>query len=197
MGTSLSGLTPATTFDGLLKVGDNDPLTATLKPISTGEGTDTILSLSDSALKISGTGNTANDIPFSIVNSDGTELLRIQSASSSNTLTVPSAKISNVDFVSGNVIAGNNTNLRLVPQQGGVSINKDYSNADSSTMLHIKGSGTTSATTSLLVQNSAGSELLKVTDDGAIDFGVIGLDFSNDGSGGTMSVASDRYIKLA
>ena len=31
MGTSLSGLTPATTFDGLLKVGDNDPLTAELK----------------------------------------------------------------------------------------------------------------------------------------------------------------------
>ena len=55
MGTSLSGLTPATTFDGLLKVGDNDPLTADLKAISTGDGTDTILSLSDSALQIGGT----------------------------------------------------------------------------------------------------------------------------------------------
>ena len=54
MGTSLSGLTPATTFDGLLKVGDNDPLTATLKPISTGDGTDTMLELSTSALQIGG-----------------------------------------------------------------------------------------------------------------------------------------------
>ena len=59
MGTSLSGLTPATTFDGLLKVGDNDPLTATLKAISTGDGTDTILSLSNSALHIG--GSTTNE----------------------------------------------------------------------------------------------------------------------------------------
>jgi hypothetical protein len=41
------------------------------------------------------------------------------------------------------------------------------SNADGtpSARLHVKGSGTTSATTSLLVQNSAGTEVLKVTDD--------------------------------
>ena len=166
MGTSLSGLTPATTFDGLLKVGDNDPLTADLKAISTGDGTDTILSLSNSALKINGTGNTADDIPFSIVNSDGVELLRVSSNNVSSSFIVPSARIANVNFVSGNVIAGNNTNLRFVPQQGGVSINKDYSNADSSTMLHIKGGGATSATTSLLVQNSAGTNTLKLTDDG-------------------------------
>ena len=47
------------------------------------------------------------------------------------------------------------------------------------------------------MQNSAGTQALKVTDDGAIDFGAIGLEFSNDGSGGTMSVASDRYVKIA
>ena len=178
MGTSLSGLTPATTFDGLLKVGDNDPLTADLKAISTGDGTDTILQLSNSALKITGTGNTTNDIPFSIVNGDGVELLRVSSNGTSSSFTVPSARISNVNFVSGNVIAGNNTNLRIVPQQGGVSINKDYSNADTSTMLHIKGSGTTSATTSLLVQNSAGGNIIKANDDGRVLLGV-GTDYQN------------------
>jgi hypothetical protein len=36
----------------------------------------------------------------------------------------------------------------------------------------IKGSGSTSATTSLLVQNSAGSQLLKVTDDGSVNIGL-------------------------
>ena len=40
--------------------------------------------------------------------------------------------------------------------------------AISGARLGIKGSGTTSATTALLVQNSAGTELLKVTDDGAV-----------------------------
>jgi hypothetical protein len=37
--------------------------------------------------------------------------------------------------------------------------------------LHIQGSGTTSATTSLLVQNSAGTDLAKFNDDGSISFG--------------------------
>jgi hypothetical protein len=37
--------------------------------------------------------------------------------------------------------------------------------------LQIKGSGTTSATTSLLVQNSSSTQLLKVTDDGVIEAG--------------------------
>jgi hypothetical protein len=37
--------------------------------------------------------------------------------------------------------------------------------------LHIKGSGSTSATTSLLVQNSGGTDLLKVTDDGNVFMG--------------------------
>ncbi len=35
--------------------------------------------------------------------------------------------------------------------------------------LHVKGSGTTSATTNLLLQNSSGTDLLKVTDDGRMD----------------------------
>ena len=54
MGTSLSGLTPATTFDGLLKTSDNEPLDGTLKTIGTGDGTDSILQLSNSALSIGG-----------------------------------------------------------------------------------------------------------------------------------------------
>jgi hypothetical protein len=44
---------------------------------------------------------------------------------------------------------------------GGVGINVSSPTA----RLQVKGSGTTSSTTSLLVQNSAGTELLKVTDD--------------------------------
>jgi hypothetical protein len=52
---------------------------------------------------------------------------------------------------------------------------------------HIKGSGSTSATTSLLVQNSAGTELFKVRDDGAVNMassftaGNISTTFLNSG----------------
>jgi len=38
---------------------------------------------------------------------------------------------------------------------------------------HIKGSGSTSATSSLLVQNSAGTQLLKVADDNGVVFGTV------------------------
>jgi hypothetical protein len=40
MGTSLTGLTPATTYDALIKVGDNGPIDGTLKALSDGLGND-------------------------------------------------------------------------------------------------------------------------------------------------------------
>jgi hypothetical protein len=46
MGTSLTGLTPATTYDALIKVGDNGPLSATAKFLSDGLGNDSVLALS-------------------------------------------------------------------------------------------------------------------------------------------------------
>jgi hypothetical protein len=95
MGTSLSGLTPAATYSGLLKFGDNSAIGASLKYLSDGNGNDTLLALSTTSLNIG-----ANDI---------------------------SARVG------------------------------------------IKGSGSTSATTSLLVQNSAGTQMLKLSDDGQLN----------------------------
>lgn len=46
MGTSLTGLTPATTYDALIKVGDNGPLSATAKVLSDGLGNDSPLAMS-------------------------------------------------------------------------------------------------------------------------------------------------------
>ena len=192
MGTSLSGLTPATTFDGLLKVGDNDPLTATLKPISTGDGTDTMLELSTTALQIGG----ATGMYWDNTN----KRLGIGTDAPSTPFEVYGAvRFRNDLNLNGRIINTSSGLVNIVDTAYFDALNDRLGIGESipTSRLHIKGSGATSATTSLLVQNSAGSELLKVTDDGAIDFGVLGLDFSNDGSGGTMSVASDRYIKLA
>ena len=154
MGTSLSGLTPATTFDGLLKVGDNDPLTAELKAISTGDGTDTILSLSDSALSIGGTldlnfaGQT--NVPMQFYGAGA----QAHYISGGNDL--------EIDYVTTKI----NENVRMAfVANRGVSIGTSNS---LTAKLGIKGGGTTSATTSLLVQNSAGTDLLKVQDDGII-----------------------------
>jgi hypothetical protein len=52
MGTSLSGLTPADTYQSLIKVGDNSALSATLKTLSDGAGNDSPLKLSTTAVQI-------------------------------------------------------------------------------------------------------------------------------------------------
>jgi hypothetical protein len=52
MGTSLTGLTPATTYDALIKVGDNGPLSATAKVLSDGLGNDSPLAMSTTQVGI-------------------------------------------------------------------------------------------------------------------------------------------------
>ena len=55
MGTSLTGLEIRDTYDSLIKVTDNGPLSGTLKALSDGLGTDSTLSLSTTAASIAGT----------------------------------------------------------------------------------------------------------------------------------------------
>jgi len=62
---------------------------------------------------------------------------------------------------------GINSVLKIMPSGVG------FGNVSTPTaMAHIKGSGTTSGTTALLVQNSAGTDLLEVKDDGNIGVGI-------------------------
>jgi len=53
------------------------------------------------------------------------------------------------------------------------SRNVGIGTASASARTHIVGSGSTSATTSLLVQNSAGTQLLKIADDNGVVFGTV------------------------
>jgi hypothetical protein len=102
-----------------------------------------------------------------VTDSIGTELLRVHNSANNSSVVMTTAKIANYEIVSGNVLA--NTTMRFVPTSTGLAINKDYSNPAASTLVHIKGSGTTGATTSLLVQNSAGTEAVKVFDNLRVD----------------------------
>ena len=65
MGTTLTGTTPQDTYDSLIKVTDNGPLTGSLKKLTDGLGNDSSLSLSTAAASFSGTldvtGNAAFD----------------------------------------------------------------------------------------------------------------------------------------
>ena len=55
MGTSLTGLTPATTYDALIKVGDNGPIDGTLKTLSDGLGNDLPMQASTAGVNFTGT----------------------------------------------------------------------------------------------------------------------------------------------
>jgi hypothetical protein len=55
MGTTLTGTTPQDTYDSLIKVTDNGPLTGSLKKLTDGLGNDSSLSLSTSAASVTGT----------------------------------------------------------------------------------------------------------------------------------------------
>ena len=54
MGTTLTGTTPQDTYDSLIKVTDNGPLSGTLKALSDGLGNDSALALSTTAASITG-----------------------------------------------------------------------------------------------------------------------------------------------
>jgi hypothetical protein len=55
MGTSLNGLTPAGTYPGLIKTGDNAPIDGTLKTLSDGNGNNLPMAVSTTTINLTGT----------------------------------------------------------------------------------------------------------------------------------------------
>jgi hypothetical protein len=262
MGISLTGLTPATTYDALIKVGDNGPIDGTLKVLSDGLGTNLPMEASTTGVNFTGTttvsgvavANTTQLATKQDTLVSGTNIKTINSTSilgSGNISVVasPSGVSGAIQFSNGSAFASDATNffwddtnnrlgigtnaptrqvellgsvaspaylaLRYGTATGGgpvlaldagaaglnyliVSTTSSngsvganalgiYDGTDYRVVLksgnlgvgevsptartQIKGSGSTSATTSLLVQNSAGSSALTIKDDLSSLFG--------------------------
>jgi len=214
MGTSLSGLTPANTYQSLIKVGDNSALSATLKALSDGAGNDSPLKLSTTAVQIVSPLRISTDDPsdmyldcedgsqnnrFNITRNissqqvnlnfasnpagstttvgairtyvDGTNLSEIMTFREDGRLTIYNTLKSIYDnysdlgtsgerFANLYSLNGSFTNVRTnnLGPNGAASWITISSSVFSLVggQLNVKGSGSTSATTSLLVQNSGG-----------------------------------------
>ena len=197
MGTSLSGLTPATTFDGLLKTSDNDAITSSLKTIGSGDGTDSCLQLSDSALKVNsgsvtivGTGATSATTSLLVQNSAGDNMFKTTDDGNTTLKSFGASNVLILDTVGGVCgfqmnssngqqrfrIQGTSTATRFTPNNTNDAFtfvgNGIYTSGAfdiPSARLHIKGSGNDNTTTSLLVQNSDASDLFSVRDDGKVN----------------------------
>jgi hypothetical protein len=98
------------------------------------------------------------------------------------------------------VFVGSSSNDRVLLTTGGtphVNIqlngNSNFGNSvnDLGARLGIKGSGSTSATTSLLVQNSAGTQLLKVADDGTTTANIFSTTGVTSINNGTLYIGSN------
>ena len=247
MGTTLTGLTPATTYDALIKVGDNGPITGALKVLSDGLGTNLPMEASTTAINFTGTltqaGTTLQPTLVSGTNIKTINSTSILGSGNIAVVTSPSGVAGAIQFSNGSAFASDASNLfwddtnnrlgvgtnaptRQVELVGSVAspaylalrygtatgggptlaldagaaglnyliISTTSSNGSvganalgiydgtdyrvvlksgnfgigevaPTARLQIKGSGSTSATTSLLVQNSAGTAALTVTDD--------------------------------
>ena len=80
MGTSLTGLTPATTYDALIKVGNNGPIDGTLKTLSDGLGNDLPMQVSTSAINFTAT-LTQSGVALQPVLVSGTNIKTVNSTS--------------------------------------------------------------------------------------------------------------------
>jgi len=109
MGTTLTGTTPQDTYDSLIKVTDNGPISGTLKALSDGLGNDSTLSLSTTAASIAGTLAVTGNATFD------TNTLFVDAAANEvgiGTIT-PSAKL-DVDGTSYVIVANNSAGNRKI-----------------------------------------------------------------------------------
>jgi hypothetical protein len=175
MATSLINTTPADTYVSLLKLGDNSALTSTLKVVSDGAGNDTPISVSTTAVRFGtstglnwdntngrlGIGTNVPDRKLTIETADS-NVLKLKD----NTTNFIDIAVSNRPQIEWK---GSSGSLYLSGRGDGLFIGS--ASSDAIARLQVKGSGTTSATTALRVENSAAVLALSVRDDGQVQLG--------------------------
>jgi hypothetical protein len=180
MGISLNGLTPAGTYPGLIKTGDNTAIDGTPKVLSDGNGNNLPMEVSTTGVNFTNQlqqGGVAVPTASQVAAKQdtlvsGTNIKTINGTSvlgSGNipVVTSPSGVAGAIQFSDGSAFASDAANFFWDDTNKRLGIGTNSPSATG----HFKGSGSTSATTSLLVQNSAGSDLIRINDVGWLQFG--------------------------
>jgi hypothetical protein len=195
MGTSLFNTTPAATYPALIKVGDNTSIDGTLKTLSDGAGNDLPIQVSSTVTNFTGNVGIGTTNPFALLTVGGqSSFFSVQSAGTgsdffysdinpnltagANNQVVSLLRLRDrgalstggftgtqrLSLIMENV-AGGQFPFQLFSETGALRIGHS-SVATPTALVDLRGSGSTSATTSLLVQNSLGTSALQVRDDG-------------------------------
>ena len=115
---------------------------------------------------IKGSGTTSATTSLLVQNSAGTEVFKVTDDGSATTINF---KTTALTIQANQIFGSSGIRLRNTSAASGGTAVSTSDGAPSNTMLYVKGFGSTSDTTSLLVQNSAGTEAFKVRDDGVVD----------------------------
>jgi len=204
MGTALTGTTPQDTYDSLIKVTDNGPLSGSLKVLTDGLGNNSTLSLSTAAASIAGTLAVTGNATF-----DTNTLFVDAAANEVGIGTITPARQLNVlgTGIDGTQVQINGTQdsagIKLIPLTGdnyeiqSTTASKFliYNRTDEAARLVIDGTGnvgigTTAPATTLHVSDAAATTATFNSTFGqlAISFANSGTTFAQIGSG--VSVAS-------
>ena len=153
MGTTLTGLTPATTYDALLKTTDNGILTSSLKVITDGLGNNSALSLATTSASITGTLAVSSTLTAS--NLSGTNTGDETSATIKSKLGVATTStdgyLTSTDWTTFNAKVGGSGTTNYVPKFSAGSTIANSQIFDNGTRVGI---GTTSPSTKLDVNGS-------------------------------------------
>jgi hypothetical protein len=178
MGISLNGLTPAGTYPGLIKTGDNTAIDGTLKVLSDGNGNNLPMEVSTTGVNFTNQlqqGGVAVPTASQVAAKQdtlvsGTNIKTINgvtvlgSGDIVTPFTPPSGVSGAIQFSTGSAFGSDASNLFWDDTNKRLGVG---TNAPSATT-HIKGVGSTSATTALLIQNSSNLPSLAITNDNVI-----------------------------
>jgi hypothetical protein len=121
MGTTLTGTTPQDTYDSLIKVTDNGPISATVKLLSDGLGNDSALALSTARVGIGTTSNYSfnDDAKLAVANTSGNSTISIVSGTASNGYLAFADGTTGTDRYTGSINYNHSTNAMTLHTNGG------------------------------------------------------------------------------
>jgi hypothetical protein len=179
MGTTLTGTTPQDTYDSLIKVTDNGPLTGSLKKLTDGLGNDSSLSLSTTAASLSGTLAVTGDSTLSqldlVAAVPALDLVLSANTAFKHTIegTDYSSSSASLNTMTLKVASGSSTQANVMTLNGAGNVGIGTSSP--ATRLHVAGTDAW-----LTLQRTSGTtNIIDFTDSAAARIGYVGAIASN------------------
>lgn len=152
MGTTLTGTTPQDTYDSLIKVTDNGPLSSTVKYLTDGLGNDSALAVSTARVGIGTTSNYSfnDDAKLAVANTSGNSTISIVSSTSGIGYLAFADGTSGTDRYTGSINYNHSTNAMTLHTNAGneqmritSAGNVGIGTTSPSVRLHVKGTAET------------------------------------------------------